>query len=130
MSWLIRSEGESSELKRLRSLIKRLPLLCTHLLTLVHLNEVGFGNITRSIKDGHSIVENNNSLKHRIGDLLEILIALLNFVDDREAVVRNIEQELERLRKDFNLNIFSVNKYSVQTEMEKLLEVVEQENET
>ena len=59
---------------------------------------------------------------------MEILIALLNFVDDREAVVRNIEQELERLRKDFNLNIFSVNKYSVQTEMEKLLEVVEQEN--
>ena len=123
--WLAKP-GEQQELKKLENLIKRLPLICTYLLRIAHESESGFAQLTRTIPEGYKIVERMGKLKYKLRDLLHTLTTLLQFIENRNSTIQDIDGELRKLKEEFGVHI-SINEFTIKHNLEELREIILQE---
>ena len=97
--------GEQNLLNRFENLVKRLSLISTHLLTIVSKSEADLLHVKRTVTEGHKIVENILFFKQNIEDLLERFIGLLHFVHNREDIIKVINKELKRIKKELGAEV-------------------------
>ncbi len=119
MSFFLAKPGEDDLSRKGRNIIKRLSLICVHLIAITHKSEADFRNIIRNIAEGHRIVEAFNSFRYKLQELLHILLTLLQFIDDRERTVEIIKKELERLSREYGKAVF-INEFTLRRHFEEM----------
>jgi len=127
MSLFLTRLNENGIREKFENIIKRINLICTHLITILHKSESDFENINRNIKAAAELVSRFNLFKYSVKGLLEKVASLLAFVKEREEYAKMITEELNRLKAEFGISE-SLSEYTVKRHHEEILEILQREN--